>query len=99
MEVFKRIEQVLCVFIVCTCTTYGQWIQVNSGTNILLHDLFLVDSTVGYCVGGGDVWGSSTSPGGVLKTTDGGSSWNSVYFDSLLSLTEVVANENKVFCF
>jgi len=57
----------------------AQWYQVNTNTTENLYDIFFVDSLEGYCVGGGDYFGFPQSNGLILKSTDGGESWNSIF--------------------
>lgn len=78
------------------CTAYGQWSQVNTNTNISLNDMFFLDSLEGYCVGGG---GFGDSEGMILKTTDGGRSWNFSYNDSMLSVNHIGITDSTILCF
>lgn len=58
----------------------GTWVQQNSGTTLPLRSVFFVDSLYGWAVGG--IFGGPDS-GVILKTTDGGLTWLTVYTDSL----------------
>ena len=74
----------------------AQWYSVNSNTSENLHDVYFVDSLVGYCVGGGDQFGSPEGNGVVLETIDGGENWTTLFSQDSLSLQHVaVVNENN----
>jgi len=49
---------------------YSQWILQTSGVTGYLWSVFFVDTSEGFCVG---------ENGTILKTTDGGTIWNSMY--------------------
>ncbi len=56
------------------------WIQQNSGTNLQLRDVFFINENLGWVVG---------SQGKVLKTTDGGNSWQNISINTSVSLNSV----------
>jgi len=63
-----------CVLISTVCllaaSALAGWIPLNSGTTTDLEDVcFPVDAVTGYAVGGGGL---------ILKTTDGGATWDSL---------------------
>ena len=49
--------------------SYSQWYQLNSGTNLTLHDIFFVNPSTGFAVGDSAI---------IIKTTNGGSNWFTV---------------------
>ncbi len=57
----------------------AQWYPVNSNTTENLNDIFFVDDLTGYCLGGGDIWGFLEGQGIILKTTDGGENWATIF--------------------
>ncbi|HYV94899.1 MAG TPA: YCF48-related protein [Chitinophagales bacterium] len=67
----------LSILLFFCCTQFfasAQWTQLNSGTYFGLYDVSFVNSDTGFAVG----HGHSIDFGIVLKTTDGGLTWNSV---------------------
>lgn len=67
----------------------AQWYSVNSNTTENIKDLFMMDSFNGYCVGGGDEYGFPQGFGIVMKTTDGGDNWETIYSKDSLSINKV----------
>jgi photosystem II stability/assembly factor-like uncharacterized protein len=58
-----------------------------------------MNDQVGFCVGGGGEYGWPTSePGVVLRTTDGGDTWSTVYSQADVAFVEVVAYNDTVVC-
>ncbi len=57
-----------------TIPVISGWEKVYETSGNYLRDIHFADRNTGFVVGGGD-WGSTTSSGAVLKTTDGGLSW------------------------
>jgi len=77
------------------------WNNLNSPTNVALHDVFFINDTIGYIVGG--QWGSNAI---ILKTINAGNTWNiyssttdyvlkSVYFTSLTTGFAVGGDNNN----
>ena len=52
----------------------AQWTQLNSGTNANLKGVFFINSDTGFAVG----WHFNNANGIVLKTTNGGLTWDSI---------------------
>ena len=74
----------------------AQWNSVNSNTNENLKDVFFIDSLAGYCVGGGDMWGSPDGNGVILETEDGGENWVTIFSQDSLSIEHIIiVNENN----
>lgn len=74
-----------------------QWNAVNSGTDKNLTSIYMRDSLIGFIVGGN--MNSSNTDGIVLKSTDGGNSWNTILENDSVAFTEVVAVEDTLWCF
>ena len=72
---------------------HAQWYRVNTNTTENLYDLFFVDSLEGYCVGGSDDWGSPQSKGVILKTTDGGENWTTIFSKDSLMIRNIAIVE------
>jgi len=51
-------------------TVNAQWVQLSSGTSNNLHSVFFIDSNTGFVVG---------DNGTILKTTNGGANWVTIY--------------------
>ncbi len=77
------------------------WINLNSPTNVALNDVFFINDTVGYIVGG--QWGSNAI---ILKTINAGNNWDiyttstsyvlkAVYFTSLTTGFAVGGDNNN----
>ncbi len=81
----------------------AQWYQVNTNTTENLYDIFFVDSLEGYCVGGSDDWGTPQSTGVILKTTDGGENWNTIFSTDSLTIKNIavldVFGNKKLYAF
>ena len=61
-------------------TVMAQWVQKNSGTNDFLTGIHFPSSNLGFVVGIG---------GTILKTTDTGETWNTIYSNTNMSLKSV----------
>lgn len=78
---------------------FGQWEQVPSGTTSYLKDIFFLNDSVGYCVGGGDVYGFPNGEQAVvLSSLDGGSTWSTVLQEAGVAFTELAAKGDTVVC-
>ncbi|HHH54580.1 MAG TPA: T9SS type A sorting domain-containing protein [Bacteroidetes bacterium] len=71
----------------------AQWYQVNTNTSENLYDIFFLDSLEGYCVGGSDYWGTPQSTGVILKTTDGGENWSTIFSKDSLTIRNIAIVE------
>lgn len=77
-----------------TCNSFftissGEWIAQNSGTTLSLYSVHFLNENVGFCAGSDAI---------ILKTTDGGNNWNTVFFDpDLWLLTVYFINDYKGF--
>ena len=82
---------------------HAQWYRVNTNTTENLYDLFFVDSLEGYCVGGSDDWGAPQSKGVILKTTDGGENWTTIFSKDSLMIRNIavveVNGDRKLYAF
>ena len=47
----------------------SQWYQQNSGTNVVLHDIYFLNASTGFAVGDSAI---------IIKTTNGGANWSTV---------------------
>jgi len=65
-EFFKNIFLLLCIYFWGCISVNGQWTQLNSGTGAWLENIDCPTTDICYTVGGSTV----------LKTTDGGNTWN-----------------------
>lgn len=82
MKYLKSITLVT-IFMLCSSSSYlaqQVWVKQNSGTTKLLYMPFFTDNNNGTIVG---------QQGTILRTTDGGITWNSQYSTTLHSLTSV----------
>ncbi len=78
----------------------GQWEQVQSGTTSFLKDIFFLNDSMGYCVGGGDMYGyPNAEQAVVLRSLDGGSTWGTALQDTGVAFTELAAKGDTVVCF
>lgn len=75
---------------------HAQWYPVNSNTTENLNDILFVDSLTGYCVGGGDEYGFPEGNGVILKTTDGGENWTTIFTQDSLAIQHIaIVEENN----
>lgn len=75
------------VFFVSQTIVYGQFIEQNSGTTENLNEVKFVSINIGYIVG---------NNGTMLKTTDGGNTWNPLSVGSFENLTSVCFLDNEI---
>ena len=89
------------VLLACSYKSYSQWTPLTSGTTEYLHSIYFKDQLKGYCAGGGDYYAYPVNgtTGVILKTNDGGTTWNTVYEDTLIAMHAVVALEDTVTAF
>lgn len=66
---------------------YGQWIEQYSGTTEILNKVNFVSADIGYIVG---------NNGTMLKTTDGGNTWNPLNIGSSENLTSVCFLDSEI---
>lgn len=84
-----KLHIVLYIIIASTTVLEAQWIEQNSGTLENLRDVHFTSEHVGYIVG---------NNGTILKTRDGGDTWNSVSFETSQNIVSVFPlNEDEVF--
>lgn len=69
------------VFIVCSCSLFGQWNHIPSGNNYSLSFVKIQEST-GTCIAGGTNF---------LKSTDNGVTWSTINSSSFLNIYGVTA--------
>lgn len=74
------------ILLFCAAILPAQWIQIPSGTTKNLHDVHFPSDSVGYCVGDSGI---------VLKTVNGGNSWQTVYSDPAKSFQSVFFTDNS----
>ena len=67
----------------------AQWYPVTSGTTEHLHDIVFIDKDTGYC--GGD--------GVILRTTDGGEGWETIFSADSLSVQNICIVKGKLYAF
>ena len=90
----------MALLIGCVVSAAAQWEQVASETNSSLKDIFFTNDVVGFCVGGGDMYGFPNQEQAViLRTLDGGDTWTTVFQDSLVAVHCVSAKGDTVVCF
>lgn len=81
-----------------TCTAQVQWTPVNANTPQTIRDMAFADNLTGYAVAGAEAGGQPRAV--VLRTTDAGANWLTVYEDTaLLSLNDLVVVNDSIFCF
>ncbi len=56
------------------------WFHLNTGIKALLFDVFFLDNQTGY-IGGGYISWDSIGIGWIRKTTDGGLSWTTLFYE------------------
>ncbi|MDH7460182.1 YCF48-related protein [Chitinophagaceae bacterium 26-R-25] len=86
-----------------TADSARTWTKMSSNTDLPLYSLCFTDSQTGYAVGGKSSCSGSgcIPPGGIiLKTSDGGQTWNKVYSSTKwLEISSVYfANKTLGFC-
>ena len=89
----KTILLIIVSFLTGAHCAHAQWYRVNTNTTENLYDLFFVDSLEGYCVGGSDDWGAPQSKGVILKTTDGGENWTTIFSKDSLTIRNIATVE------
>lgn len=94
------IRGALCALLIGTIApAFSQWVQVPSGTTSYLKDIFFLNDSKGYAVGGGDSYGfPNDEQAVVLRSLDGGSTWSTVLQDTGIAFTEVAAKGDTVIC-
>ncbi len=97
----NSIRGVLCALLIGTIApVFSQWEPMPSGTTSYLKDIFFLNDSVGYCVGGGDSYGfPNAEQAVVLRSMDGGATWSTVLQDTGVAFTEVTAKGDTVVCF
>lgn len=85
----KKIYIFLCA-ILCTLSTFGQWIQLNSGTSNNLNCVYFTSNNVGYAAGEGAT--SAT----ILKTINGGTTWSPQTINTLNPISSLSFGSSDV---
>lgn len=95
------IRSVLYALLVAAASpAFCQWAAVPSGTTSYLKDIFFLNDSEGYCVGGGDMYGyPNDEQAVVLRTHDGGATWSTVLQHAGVAFTAVAAKGDTVLCF
>ncbi len=80
--------------------SFSQWTQISVPTVSGLNDVLFIDENVGYCVGGGDLFGYPNETNGIiLKTTNAGLTWNVVYTENNIAINYIGSNQNIIYAF
>ena len=79
----------------------AQWYPVTSGTTEHLHDIVFIDEDTGYCGGGGNVYGElgPNDSGVILRTTDGGESWETIFSADSFAIWNIWIVKEKLYAF
>ena len=78
-------------FITLIPITYSQWLEQNTGTQGFYNTLFFVDSLCGW------IGGYSNNYNFILRTTDGGDSWNAASINGIVK-SIYFTNRDTGFC-
>jgi photosystem II stability/assembly factor-like uncharacterized protein len=85
----KKSAILLFLLLVFSNVSFSQWTQQQSNTTSNLTDVFFLNDSVGFAVGGGGVF---------LKTVNGGQVWDMTIIDSSKNLNAVAATSpNNIF--
>jgi len=90
---------IIVIILLSSLKGFSQWFGVNSNTTEHINNIFFIDENVGYCVGGGDIYGFPDGNGVVLKTTDRGENWETIFSQIDLSIQSVAVIESNIYCF
>ena len=77
------------VFLLFVFQSNGQWTKSNTTVNQTIYNMVMVDSQLGFSVGGNDEFGSSASNAVLLKTLDGGNNWTQELVLNQCSFTDI----------
>ena len=86
----KQLFFIIIVF-VCSSNLFGQWTTLNSGTTHYLSAIYFINSDTGFI--GGNAGISTTT---LLKTTDGGLSWNSPAISTVNSIRSICFPNSQI---
>src|SRR4030095_1760395 len=70
---------------------YSQWVQQVSGTDYMLYSVYFINDNTGFLGSSRNLSQPNPRGGEIIRTTDGGSNWQRVLFDSTFRV--------KGFCF
>ncbi len=74
-------KKILIVLIILSChSVNGQWTKLNSTISHNLNSVHFIDDQTGWVCG---------DSGAIMKTTDGGTNWNSYYVSNLFNLMSI----------
>ncbi len=91
---------ILIIILFCSINIFSQWTQINLTTTSGLNNAFFVDENVGYIVGGGDIYGYPNNTNGIiLKTIDGGNTWETIFSQNQISLNHIFIINNKIYAY
>lgn len=76
-------------FYIISTFSYGQWINQNSGTTEALNAVYFTDENTGYAGGSGIT--NST----LLKTIDGGATWDNLNVNSIYEINDISFGTNN----
>ncbi len=90
----KKIIIIFLLFL--SIKSYSQWTQIPTPTNEYLTDIYFTNENIGYCIGLNGI---------ILKTNDGGDTWNNISFNSqnlkqmyfLNSQTGIIISDNNIY--
>jgi photosystem II stability/assembly factor-like uncharacterized protein len=77
---------ILSVLLLSVRTSKAQWTLVPSGTTKDLHDVHFPSPNIGYCAGDSGI---------VIKSTNGGAAWQTVFSDASKSFTSIYFTDNN----
>jgi photosystem II stability/assembly factor-like uncharacterized protein len=79
----------LVLFFAVSVSSYGNWTQLNSGTENTLNEIFFPTENTGFAVG---------EKGTMLKTVDGGNSWSILEMKTELDINDLFFFDSNVGC-
>jgi photosystem II stability/assembly factor-like uncharacterized protein len=69
--------------------SFGQWVAQNSGTTVTLNAVYFTDENTGYA------GGSGITNATLLKTIDGGETWNDLNVNSIYEINSISFGSNN----
>jgi len=87
MNPLKLFSIILCLFFFSAKSTHAQWVSLSSNTIEAFNDLFFVTPDTGFVVGESEI---------LYKTTNGGDSWESIYFNTSKPLGAIYFSSKNI---
>lgn len=96
-----KVYIIFTAFMLYCSPCFSQWLPQASTVEVQLHSIYFKNADNGVCAGGGDAYGYPVDgqDATILKTENGGDSWEKVFESSAFGITDIAKIADTIFAF